>query len=338
MMRRATQDADGCPHRWTSAARSAAPRLVSHVPPSSRYHRPVTQQAAIPTAVVFDLGGVLIDWDPRHLYRQMFADPQEMEVFLRDIVSPDWNAEQDAGRTWAEATALLIDQYPDHEELIRVYAERWQDMLAGPIAGSVAVLAQVRDQGTPIYALTNWSAETFPRARALFPFLDWFRGIVVSGDEGIRKPDPEIWRRLIDRYQLDPDPDGLHRRRAAERRGRGGARLPGYPFHGRGCAPGTARGAGRPASLTVARHVGIFRAGQPGPWVSPTRLRARVSGRPTGRISRDRSCVERADRRTTARYASNSVMGWVSDPGDGLRTLATGDRPRSAPRTLSCHP
>ncbi len=154
--------------------------------------------------MVFDLGGVLIDWDPRHLYREVFADPQEMEVFLRDIVSPDWNAEQDAGRTWAEATALLIDQYPDHEELIRVYADRWQEMLAGPIDGTVAILAEVRDQGTPIYALTNWSAETFPRARPLFPFLDWFLGIVVSGDEGIRKPDPEIWRRLVSRYGLDP--------------------------------------------------------------------------------------------------------------------------------------
>ncbi len=157
------------------------------------------------TAVVFDLGGVLIDWDPRHLYREMFADPQEMEVFLRDIVSPDWNAEQDAGRTWAEATALLVDQHPHHEEIIRLpTSSAGTTCSLGPIAGSVAILAQVRDQGTPIFALTNWSAETFPRAWPLFPFLDWFRGIVVSGDEGIRKPDPEIWRRLIDRYQLDP--------------------------------------------------------------------------------------------------------------------------------------
>jgi 2-haloacid dehalogenase len=154
--------------------------------------------------VVFDLGGVLIDWDPRHLYRQLFADPEEMEVFLRDVVSPDWNAEQDSGRTWAEATAQLLEQHPQYEDMIRAYVDRWHDMLAGPIEGTVAILSEVRDRGIAVYALTNWSAETFPRARALFPFLAWFGGIVVSGDEGIRKPDPEIWRRTIDRFALDP--------------------------------------------------------------------------------------------------------------------------------------
>ncbi len=163
----------------------------------------MTQQTAL-TTVVFDLGGVLIDWDPRHLYRQMFADPQEMEVFLRDIVSPDWNAEQDGGRTWAEATAILMAQHPEHEQMIRAYVDRWQEMLAGSFEGTVSILAELRDRGIPIYALTNWSAETFPRARGMFPFLAWFQGIVVSGDEGIRKPDPEIWRRLIGRYELDP--------------------------------------------------------------------------------------------------------------------------------------
>ncbi len=163
------------------------------------------QPAASPsiTTVVFDLGGVLIDWDPRHLYRQMFADAEEMEVFLRDVVSPDWNAEQDSGRTWAEATALLLEQHPEHEPLIMAYSERWEEMLAGPFEGTVAILSDVRAAGLRIYALTNWSAETFPRALPLFPFLDWFEGIVVSGDEGIRKPDPEIWRRLIGRYDID---------------------------------------------------------------------------------------------------------------------------------------
>jgi 2-haloacid dehalogenase len=161
-------------------------------------------QPTVITTVVFDLGGVLIDWDPRHLYRQMFADPEEMEIFLRDVVSPDWNAEQDAGRTWAEATALLLEQHPEHEPMITAYVERWDEMLAGPLEGSVAVLSDARDAGLRIYALTNWSAETFPRARTLFPFLEWFEGIVVSGDEGIRKPDPEIWRRLISRYAIDP--------------------------------------------------------------------------------------------------------------------------------------
>ena len=156
------------------------------------------------TTVVFDLGGVLIDWDPRHLYRQLFSDPQEMEVFLRDVVSPDWNAEQDSGRTWAEATAELLAKHPDHEDMIRVYTERWAEMLAGPIAGTVDILREVRDRGFRVYALTNWSAETFPRARLMFPFLEWFEGIVVSGEERIKKPDPEMWRRLIERYAIDP--------------------------------------------------------------------------------------------------------------------------------------
>jgi 2-haloacid dehalogenase len=161
-------------------------------------------QPTVITTVVFDLGGVLIDWDPRHLYRQMFSDPEEMEIFLRDIVSPDWNAEQDSGRTWAEATALLLEEHPNHEPMITAYVDRWDEMLAGPFDGTVAVLSDVREAGLRIYALTNWSAETFPRARQLFPFLEWFEGIVVSGDEGIRKPDPEIWRRLISRYGIDP--------------------------------------------------------------------------------------------------------------------------------------
>ncbi len=156
------------------------------------------------TTVVFDLGGVLIDWDPRHLYRQLFSDPQEMEVFLRDVVSPDWNAQQDSGRTWAEATAELLAKHPDQEEMIRAYVDRWSDMLAGPITGTVDVLRDVRDRGMRIYALTNWSAETFPRARPMFPFLEWFEGIVVSGDERIKKPDPEIWHRLVARYDIDP--------------------------------------------------------------------------------------------------------------------------------------
>jgi 2-haloacid dehalogenase len=120
------------------------------------------------------------------------------------VVSPDWNAEQDAGRTWAEATAELLARHPDHEDMIRAYTERWADMLAGPIDGSVDILREVRDRGFRVYALTNWSAETFPRARGIFPFLEWFEGIVVSGDERIKKPDPGIWHRLIERYGVEP--------------------------------------------------------------------------------------------------------------------------------------
>ena len=155
-------------------------------------------------AVVFDLGGVLIDWDPRHLYRKLLADEAAVEEFLATVCTPEWNAELDRGRPFAEGVAELVERHPEHAAAIAAYHERWPEMVAGDIPGTVEVLAELRAAGVPLYALTNWSAETFPRARPLFPFLDWFEGIVVSGDERIKKPDPEIWRRLIERYAIDP--------------------------------------------------------------------------------------------------------------------------------------
>src|SRR5690349_5566695 len=128
------------PRFWPVAARYTW-RIDVRVSGPGRYH-PGMPEPTI-TTVVFDLGGVLIDWDPRHLYRQLFSDPQEMEVFLRDVVSPDWNAEQDSGRTWAEATAELLAQHPDHEAMILAYSERWAEMLAGPISGTVDILREV---------------------------------------------------------------------------------------------------------------------------------------------------------------------------------------------------
>lgn len=157
------------------------------------------------TAVVFDLGGVLIDWDPRYLYRSMFdGDEEAMEAFLAEVTTPEWNALQDAGRPWAEAVETLIREHPHHRERIVAYRERWPEMLAGAIEPTVALLDELRGTGVRLLALTNWSGETFPIARSMFPFLEWFDGIVVSGDVRMAKPDPRIFRHLIDEHTLDP--------------------------------------------------------------------------------------------------------------------------------------
>jgi 2-haloacid dehalogenase len=159
---------------------------------------------AAPTAVVFDLGGVLIDWNPRYLYRKLFDDEAAMEAFLADVVSPEWNGQQDSGRTWAEAVDVLSREHPEQRDLIAAYWHRWQETLGDAIAPTVAILEELRETGVRLYALSNWSAETFPVARPRYPFLDWFDGIVISGEEKVAKPDPVIFRHLLDRYGLDP--------------------------------------------------------------------------------------------------------------------------------------
>ncbi len=156
------------------------------------------------TTVVFDLGGVLIDWNPRHVYRELFDDEERMEWFLANICTPEWNARQDAGRTFEEATAELLEKHPEHERLIRTYYDRWEDMLAGPIPGSVEILREVRDSPYRLYGLTNWSAESFPVARERYVFLNWFEGIVVSGEICMIKPDPEIFEHLAETFNLEP--------------------------------------------------------------------------------------------------------------------------------------
>jgi 2-haloacid dehalogenase len=157
-----------------------------------------------PSTVVFDLGGVLIDWDPRHLYRRLFDDPEEMELFLAEVTTAEWNAQQDAGRPWVEAVELLAAEYPERRELIEVFHRRWPEMLAGEIPGSVSVLAELRATDVRLVALSNWSAEMFPVARARFDFLSWFEGIVISGDVGVNKPDRQIFEHLIQQFEIDP--------------------------------------------------------------------------------------------------------------------------------------
>jgi len=156
------------------------------------------------SAVVFDLGGVLIDWDPRYLYRQLFDDDAAMERFLAEICSPEWNGLQDAGRSWAQGVETLARQHPAKRELIAAFHRRWDEMLGGQIQETVDLLSELRESGIGIYALSNWSAETFPIARARYPFLGWFDGIVISGEVGICKPDPRAFRHLIERYRLEP--------------------------------------------------------------------------------------------------------------------------------------
>ena len=157
------------------------------------------------TTIIFDLGGVLIDWNPDYLYQKLIPNEQERATFLRTITTPDWNEEQDAGRSLVDATALLVAQHPQHAELIGHFYGRWAEMLGGAIAGTVEVLRELRADGRyRLYALTNWSAETFPVALAQFEFLHWFAGILVSGAEKMRKPTPAFYHLLFERYDIKP--------------------------------------------------------------------------------------------------------------------------------------
>jgi 2-haloacid dehalogenase len=156
--------------------------------------------------IIFDLGGVLIDWNPNYLYNKLITNEDERKRFLTDICSPDWNEEQDAGRTLSEGTELLVSQHPGHEENIRAFYGRWEEMLGGAIEGTVEIFKQLKESNRyRIYALTNWSAETFEIALNHYNFMQWFDGIVVSGTEKIRKPNPQFYQLLLNRYQVKPE-------------------------------------------------------------------------------------------------------------------------------------
>jgi 2-haloacid dehalogenase len=154
--------------------------------------------------IVYDLGGVLIDWNPRHLYRKLIEDEAAMERFLAEVCHTAWNAEQDRGRSFAEAIEEAAARHPDHRPLIEAYFARWGEMIAGEIDGAVAILEELRDAGYELHALTNWSAETFPYARERFAFLDWFQTILVSADVGLIKPDAAVFQLLLDRIGRTP--------------------------------------------------------------------------------------------------------------------------------------
>jgi len=152
-------------------------------------------------AIIFDLGGVLIDWNPRYLYRKLIPDEAEMERFLADVCTSEWNLQQDAGRPFAEGVAELVAEHPDLEPLINAFHQRWEEMLGDALEGTVEILRSLREDGYELHSLTNWSTETFPIARQRFPFLAWFGQTVVSGEEGTAKPDPLIYHRLLDRIE-----------------------------------------------------------------------------------------------------------------------------------------
>ena len=168
----------------------------------------------------------MIDWNPEYVYRDVFnGDQEKVDWFLNNICTSEWNVKQDAGRTLSEATELLVDQYPEYETWIRIYYDRWEDMLGGVIQETVDLLKKLKSETNyRLIALTNWSAETFPVALRQFKFLIDFEGIVVSGNEKTIKPYSKIYEILINRYQLSPQncvfiDDNLDNIKAAEKIG-----------------------------------------------------------------------------------------------------------------------
>jgi 2-haloacid dehalogenase len=155
--------------------------------------------------IIFDLGGVLIDWNPRYVYRKIFKTEEEIEWFLENVTTSEWNENQDAGYPLHKATEELIAKHPEWEPEIKAYYGRWLEMLGDSIHETVEILQQLKKTGRyKLYALTNWSGETFPHALKRFEFFKLFDGVVVSGEEKLRKPSAEFYKILLDRYHLDP--------------------------------------------------------------------------------------------------------------------------------------
>ncbi|MEW6400826.1 MAG: HAD family phosphatase [Chloroflexota bacterium] len=156
--------------------------------------------------IIFDFGGVLVDWDPRNLYRRYFPnDPQAMERFLSEVNFLEWNSHQDRGRPFAQAVAELSGRFPQYGHLILAFHQHWEESLVGDIPESVAILKALKKKGYALYGLSNWSAETFPKTRAKYPFFELFDDIVLSGEVRLIKPDPAIFKLLIQRTGERPE-------------------------------------------------------------------------------------------------------------------------------------
>jgi 2-haloacid dehalogenase len=176
-------------------------------------------------AIIFDLGNVLIDWNPKYVFDKLIEDEEKRKHFFENICTSDWNEEQDAGRSIKQATEELVKKHPDWKDAIEAFYGRWTEMLGGPINETVDILWKLKQSNHyKLYALTNWSAETFPVALGLYDFLHWFDGRVVSGEEKMRKPNPAFYQILLDRYQLKAEEtlfidDSLRNISAAEKLG-----------------------------------------------------------------------------------------------------------------------
>ena len=173
--------------------------------------------------IIFDFGGVLIDWNPEYLFKKEFESESDMNYFLENICTPEWNIQQDAGRPLAKATEALQKKHPEYKKLIGLYYGRWEEMLGGVIEENVRVLNMLK-QKYPLYGLTNWSAETITIAYNKYDFFNHLKGIVVSGDEKLIKPDPKLYQILLDRYDLKANEslfidDNAHNIEAAHKMG-----------------------------------------------------------------------------------------------------------------------
>jgi len=155
--------------------------------------------------IVFDLGGVLIDWNPRHLYREFFDQEDQMEWFLNNVCNASWNHQMDAGKSFEVGVKELSDQFPEHKPAITAYWERWIDMISGPIEETVDLLNQVAEKDFGLFALTNWSHETFPLVRHEYDFFNHFQDILVSGEEKLAKPDPVFFQLMFERFKIEPE-------------------------------------------------------------------------------------------------------------------------------------
>lgn len=156
-------------------------------------------------AVVFDIGGVLLDWDPRYLYRQLFDDEGEMERFLDEICTLEWHQAHDRGTPFEVSCRELAALHPEYAEEIQAWGRRSEEMVGGPIEGAVEILRRLKAAGVRCYALTNMETETYPQRVERFPFMRWFDGAVVSGFEGVVKPEREVFELLLERFELTPE-------------------------------------------------------------------------------------------------------------------------------------
>ncbi len=152
--------------------------------------------------IIFDFGGVLIDWNPRYMYRDEFEESSEMEHFLNEVCTDDWNLQQDKGRSLAEGTRILQDKFPEHIVKIQLYYDKWEKMIKRDLPQNVSVVRKLK-QKYRLYGLTNWSAETFPIVFKRYSFFKLFDGIVISGEEKLIKPDKKIFQLMLERYHLE---------------------------------------------------------------------------------------------------------------------------------------